>query len=98
MLIKQGSIVQLNSGSPNLVVESISIYMTEGNGKYYSISQLPAHLNNTELKKYLAEKIDIRIDDLPIEAIQISLDCIWFQGKEPISDSFDFRLLNLISS
>ena len=40
MLIKQGSIVQLNSGSPNLVVESISIYMTEGNGKYYSISQL----------------------------------------------------------
>lgn len=98
MLIKQGSIVQLNSGSPNLVVESISIYMTEGNGKYYSISQLPAHLNNTELKKYLAEKIDIKIDDLPIEAIQISLDCIWFQGKEPISDSFDFRLLNLISS
>lgn len=98
MLIKQGSIVQLNSGSPNLVVESISIYMTEGNGKYYSISQLPTHLNNTELKKYLAEKIDIKIDDLPIEAIQISLDCIWFQGKEPISDSFDFRLLNLISS
>ncbi len=98
MLIKQGSIVQLNSGSPNLVVESISIYMTEGNGKYYSISQLPAHLNNTELKKYLAEKIDIKIDDLPIEAIQISLDCIWFQGKEPISDSFDFRLFNLISS
>lgn len=98
MLIKQGSIVQLNSGSPNLVVESISIYMTEGNGKYYSISQLPAHLNNTELKKYLAEKIDIKIDDLPIEAIQISLDCIWFQGKEPVSDSFDFRLLNLISS
>lgn len=98
MLIKQGSIVQLNSGSPNLVVESISIYMTEGNGKYYSISQLPAHINNTELKKYLAEKIDIKIDDLPIEAIQISLDCIWFQGKEPISDSFDFRLLNLISS
>ena len=34
MLIKQGSIVQLNSGSPNLVVESISIYMIEGNGKY----------------------------------------------------------------
>lgn len=98
MLIKQGSIVQLNSGSPNLVVESISIYMTEGNGKYYSISQLPTHLNNTELKKYLAEKIDIKIDDLPIEAIQISLDCIWFQGKEPVSDSFDFRLLNLISS
>ena len=98
MLIKQGSIVQLNSGGPNLVVESISIYMTEGNGKYYSISQLPAHINNTELKKYLAEKIDIKIDDLPIEAIQISLDCIWFQGKEPISDSFDFRLLNLISS
>lgn len=98
MLIKQGSIVQLNSGSPNLVVESISIYMIEGTGKYYSISQLPAHLNNTELKKYLAEKIDIKIDDLPIEAIQISLDCIWFQGKEPISDSFDFRLLNLISS
>ncbi|QQA03224.1 hypothetical protein ABEKA_3570 (plasmid) [Acinetobacter lwoffii] len=98
MLIKQGSIVQLNSGSPNLVVESISIYMTEGNGKYYSISQLPAHINNTELKKYLAEKIDIKIDDLPIEAIQISLDCIWFQGKEPVSDSFDFRLLNLISS
>jgi len=98
MLIKQGSIVQLNSGSPNLVVESISIYMTEGNGKYYSISQLPAHINNTELKKYLAEKIDIKIDDLPIEAIQISLDCIWFQGKEAVSDSFDFRLLNLISS
>ena len=98
MLIKQGSIVQLNSGSPNLVVESISIYMTEGNGKYYSISQLPAHINNTELKKYLAEKIDIKIDDLPIEAFQISLDCIWFQGKEPVSDSFDFRLLNLISS
>lgn len=98
MLIKQGSIVQLNSGSPNLVVESISIYIIEGNGKYYSISQLPTHLNNTELKKYLAEKIDIKIDDLPIEAIQISLDCIWFQGKEPVSDSFDFRLLNLISS
>ena len=42
--------------------------------------------------------MDIKIDDLPIEAIQISLDCIWFQGKEPVSDSFDFRLLNLISS
>lgn len=98
MLIKQGSIVQLNSGGPNLVVESIYIHIIEESGKHYSIDQLPAYYDSDELKKYLAEKLDIKIIDLPIEAIQISLECIWFQGKEPISDSFDFRLLNLISS
>lgn len=97
MLIKQGSIVQLNSGGPNLVVESISIYITEESGKYYSVNQLPPHCNISELKKYLVEKLDMKITDLPIEAIQISLECIWFQGKEPILDSFDFRLLSLIT-
>lgn len=98
MLIKQGSIVQLNSGGPNLVVESISVYITEGSGKYYSINQIPSHCNSNELKDYLAEKLDLKITEFPIEAIQISLGCIWFQGKEPMSDSFDFRLLNLVSS
>lgn len=67
MLIKQGSIVQLNSGGPNLVVESIYIHIIEESGKHYSIDQLPAYYDSNELKKYLAEKLDIKIIDLPIE-------------------------------
>lgn len=90
--------MQLKSGGPDLVVESLSVYITLESGKYYSINQLPYRCNSSELKQYLVEKLDLKIINLPIEAIRISVDCIWFQGKEPISDSFDFRVLNLISS